>query len=282
MMKKKFLLILVLCLCLINCNVFADSKDIEAKYETTYNVDLVKVNLSDSSKNVSVGNYNFEISTSMDDIEIVIIKNSGNAQSYAKGFSGSDESFYFMISKNGKKVDSSNVDVKINTSSKVLNIYKNDGKLVSKSIDKINLVNNDYFLVVTDKLDINNDDYIITDNGKDVTNVDDIVLEEDNEVEVYDSKDNKIDSSSILGTNYKVVVTDGDETTTYVVIVKGDTTGDAKVNLNDITRLYHNYKGIEDMDNPYVLAGDVAKNDVINLNDVTKLYHYYKKLIPSL
>ena len=64
-----------------------------------------------------------------------------------------------------------------------------DGKLVSKSIDKINLVNNDYFLVVTDKLDINNDDYVITDNGNDVTKVDEIILEEDAEVEVYDSKD---------------------------------------------------------------------------------------------
>ena len=101
MMKKRIFLILVLCLCLINCNVFADSKDIEAKYETTYNVDLVKVNLSNNSKSVSVGNYNFEISTSMNDIEIVIIKNTGDASNYAKGFSGSDESFYFMIYKNG-------------------------------------------------------------------------------------------------------------------------------------------------------------------------------------
>ena len=154
--------------------------------------------------------------------------------------------------------------------------------MVNKSNEEINLNSNDYFFIVTEKINIDDNDYIVTEDGNEVDSVDDIDISDDSEVKVYNSNNVEIDNSSILGTNYKVVVTNDDEVVTYVIVVKGDTTGDAKVNLNDITRLYHNYKGIEDMDNVFSIAGDVAKNDIINLNDVTKLYHYYKKIIPTL
>lgn len=281
-MKRKICLILVLCLYLINCNVFAESKDIEAKYETSYNVDLVKVNLNKNSDSVSIDGYEFEFSTSMKNLEIVIIKNSDKAKEYVENISSSKESYSLIFYQDGKKISSSDVDVLIKSKAKILMVYKNDGKLINKSNEKINLNNNNYFLVVTDVIDVDDNNYIVTDDGNEVTSVDDIDISDDSIVEVYNSKGVKIDNDSNLGTNYKVVVKNGDDVVTYVVVVKGDTTGDAKVNLNDITRLYHNYKGIEKMDDVYVLAGDVAKNNIVNLNDVTKLYHYYKKIIPEL
>ena len=281
-MKRKLFLVFILVLCFIGSIVFAESKDIEAKYEVNYNVNLVKVQLNNNSKNISFDDYSFEVSTSMNDIEVVIIKTTEEAIDYVEGFSSSDESYYLIINQNEKKIESSDINIKINSSNKVLSVYKNTGKLLDKSNENINLTNNDYFLVITDKIDIDNNDYVITSDGNKVINVVDIEVNDDSKVEVYNSKDVKVDNKSILGTNYKVVVKNENDTTTYVVIVKGDTTGDAKINLNDITRLYHNYKGIEDMENPYILAGDVASNDIINLNDVTKLYHYYKNIITEL
>lgn len=281
-MEKKLFLIAILCLCLINCKVNAQSKDIEAKYETSYNVELVSVHLNNNSKYFVIDNYEFEVSTTTNNIEIVIIRASGDASNYAKKFSGSNDNYYLIIYQNGEKINTSNVSIKINSTSKVLNVYKNNGKLLEKSNEKISLTANDYFFVITDTIDIGENNYVVTDNGNRVDNVDDIEISDDSVIEIYNSKDIKVDNTSVLGTNYKVIITTGTEVKKYVIIVKGDTTGDGKINLNDITRLYHYYKGIELMDECYVLAGDVASNQIINLNDVTKLYHYYKNIITSL
>lgn len=281
-MEKKLFLIAILCLCLINCKVNAQSKDIEAKYETSYNVELVSVHLNNNSKYFVIDNYEFEVSTTTNNIEIVIIRASGDASNYAKKFSGSNDNYYLIIYQNGEKINTSNVSIKINSTSKVLNVYKNNGKLLEKSNEKISLTANDYFFVITDTIDIGENNYVVTDNGNRVDNVDDIEISDDSVIEMYNSKDIKVDNTSVLGTNYKVIITTGTEVKKYVIIVKGDTTGDGKINLNDITRLYHYYKGIELMDECYVLAGDVASNQIINLNDVTKLYHYYKNIIISL
>lgn len=281
-MEKKLFLIAILCLCLINCKVNAQSKDIEAKYETSYNVELVSVHLNNNSKYFVIDNYEFEVSTTTNNIEIVVIKASGDANNYAKKFSGSNDNYYLIIYQNGEKINTSNVSIKINSTSKVLNVYKNNGKLLEKSNEKISLTANDYFFAVTDIIDIGENNYIITDNGNKVDNVDDIEISDDSVIEIYNSKDIKVDNTSVLGTNYKVIITTETEVKKHVIIVKGDTTGDGKINLNDITRLYHYYKGIELMDECYVLAGDVASNQIINLNDVTKLYHYYKNIITSL
>lgn len=281
-MEKKLFLIAVLCLCLINWKVNAQSKDIEAKYETSYNVELVSVSLNNNYKFFVIDNYEFEVSTTTNNIEIVVIKASGDANNYAKKFSGSNDNYYLIIYQNGEKINTSNVSIKINSTSKVLNVYKNNGKLLEKSNEKISLTANNYFFVITDTIDIGENNYVVTDNDNRVDNVDDIEISDDSVIEIYNSKDIKVDNTSVLGTNYKVIITTGTEVKKYVIIVKGDTTGDGKINLNDITRLYHYYKGIELMDECYVLAGDVASNQIINLNDVTKLYHYYKNIITSL
>lgn len=281
-MEKKLFLIAVLCLCLINWKVNAQSKDIEAKYETSYNVELVSVSLNNNYKFFVIDNYEFEVSTTTNNIEIVVIKASGDANNYAKKFSGSNDNYYLIIYQNGEKINTSNVSIKINSTSKVLNVYKNNGKLLEKSNEKISLTANDYFFVITDTIDIGENNYVVTDNDNRVDNVDDIEISDDSVIEIYNSKDIKVDNTSVLGTNYKVIITTETEVKKYVIIVKGDTTGDGKINLNDITRLYHYYKGIELMDECYVLAGDVASNQIINLNDVTKLYHYYKNIITSL
>lgn len=262
--------------------VHAENKDIEAKYNIIYNVELITSIFNNETKNLEIDNYEFEISTTMSDVEVIIIKADGNANDYAKRFTDSETNYYLTFYKNDEKISTSNINIKINNKSKVLNIYNNNGKILEKSDDKINLTGNDYFLVITDKLNIEESNYIITTEGKSIENISDLNITDTNNVKVYNSKNIEVSSDVNLGTNYKVVVTEDGKEKTYTIIVKGDTTGDAQINLNDVTRLYHYYKGIEDMEESYILAGDTSKNEIINLNDVTKLYHYYKKIIDSL
>ena len=221
-MEKKLFLIAVLCLCLINWKVNAQSKDIEAKYEISYNVELVSVSLNNNYKFFVIDNYEFEVSTTTNNIEIVVIKASGDANNYAKKFSGSNDNYYLIIYQNGEKINTSNVSIKINSTSKVLNVYKNNGKLLEKSNEKISLTANDYFFAVTDIIDIGENNYIITDNGNKVDNVDDIKINDDSVIEIYNSKDivvTPLEISEILnrkpGSYIKEIISDLEKQVIY-------------------------------------------------------------------
>ena len=282
-MKKKVLsIILFICLCFVNCNVSATSKDVQAKYNQSYNVDLVTKIINNNKVLLEMDDLSIELSSTDSNIKAVLIKANDDANDYANTFTTSSDNYYLVFYKDNQKLKTTNIDIQIKTADKVLNVYNNSGKLLEKTNEKITLTGNDYFIVMTDFIQIEKDNYKIIDVNEKVENLEDVEINSNTTVEVYNSKDIKIRNTEKLGTNYKVVVTNNGIKTVYTIVARGDTTGDARVSLNDVTRLYHHYKGIESMEEVYILAGDVAENDIINLRDVTKLYHFYKKIIPSL
>lgn len=67
-----------------------------------------------------------------------------------------------------------------------------------------------------------------------------------------------------------------DGVTEVVLMVKGDVTGDGKVNIMDVAKLYAHVKGTE-LTDPYALScGDTTDDGKINIMDVAKLYAYVK------
>ena len=137
-------------------------------------------------------------------------------------------------------------------------------------------------MTVTNKIENEDSNYQIINIDSFVEDLKEIEINSNSTVKIYNYKNALIDKTQKLGTGYRVVINNSGNIKEHKIIARGDTTGDAKINLNDITRLYHYYKKIEQMDNIFVLAGDVANNNVINLNDITKLYHYYKGIIQGL
>ena len=137
-------------------------------------------------------------------------------------------------------------------------------------------------MTISNIIDIEDNNYKIIDVNSTIEDLKDIEINSNSNIQIYNYKNISIEKTQQLGTGYRVIVNNLGNISEYKIIVKGDITGDAKINLNDITRLYHYYKKIEQMDNIFVLAGDVANNNVINLNDITKIYHYYKGIIQSL
>ena len=281
-MKKRFLIvILFLCLYFINCNVYAVGKDVQAIFKQSYNVELVSDIINNNEISLILDDLSVELSSNENDIKVILIKSSGEANDYAKSFTSNKNNYYLAFYKDNQKTNT-NVNIKIKTKDKVLNVYNNNGKLIEKSNETINLTGNDYFLVMTDLINIENDNYKVVDINTIAENIKDIEINNEITIEVYNSKDVKIENTEKLGTNYKVVLNNGSKKITYTIITMGDTTGDARISLNDVTRLYHHYKGLENMEESYILAGDVANNDIINLNDITKIYHYYKGIITEL
>ena len=278
---RKIIFILFAYLFICN-NVLAKTHDVQAKYETSYNVNLVTTTINKGTKNIKLDDYSLTISTTLNNINIVIIKVEGKENEYVKSITKNNENYYVAFYQNGKKINESNVDIDIQNSNKVLNIYDNEGNIIDTSNNSINLRKNNYFMTISNIIDNEDNNYKIIDVNSFIEDLKDIEINSNSNIQIYNYKNISIEKTQQLGTGYRVIVNNLGNISEYKIIVKGDITGDAKINLNDITRLYHYYKNIEQMDNIFVLAGDVANNNVINLNDITKIYHYYKGIIQSL
>lgn len=262
-------------------NVYADTHDVQAKYEKNYNVDLFTTTISNESKNITVDDYSLTLSTPLRNIEVVIIKVAGEANDYVKNITTTNDNYYIGFYQNGKKITETSINIDIQNNNKVLNIYDSDGKIIDTSKDSINLKKNNYFMTISNTIETENNNYQLIEIDSFFEDLE-LEINSNSNIKIYNSKNILIDKTQKLGTGYRVVINNSGNTDEYKIIAKGDITGDAKINLNDITRLYHYYKKIEQMDDVFILAGDVAKNDVINLNDITKLYHYYKGIISNL
>lgn len=278
-MKIKVLMtFFIICLFLINCDVYASGKDVQANYKKSYNEEIVFDTLNQNTIKLEMDDLKIEVSSLEKNIDVILIKASKDANDYAKAFTGTTNNYYLAYYKNDKKINIES-EVLIKTKDKVLNVYNNSGKLLEKSNEKISLNENDYFLAITDLINTDTSNYLTLNINNTIESAD---FDSNATIEVYNSKDVKISNTDKLGTNYKVIVTKAGEKTIYTIVTKGDTTGDARITLPDVTRLYHHYKGIENMPEAFTLAGDVATNNIINLNDITKIYHYYKGIITEL
>lgn len=279
-MKKILFTVLLFTIACIN--VYADNHDVNAKYEKTYNVELSSIILNNDTQSMKLGTYLLEFSTNQKNIEVIVIKVESNENDYVKSFTNNDENYYIGFFKDGKKTTTNNIKVKVKNKNKVLSIFDNLGNIIDTTNENINLKSNNYFMTITNEIENNNNNYLLVDINSFIEDLENIELNEDATIKVYNSKNELIDPAKKLGTGYRIVIDVLGVTDEYKIVAKGDITGDAQINLNDITRLYHYYKKIEQMDNVFILAGDVANNDIINLNDITKLYHYYKGLIEEL
>lgn len=278
---KKVLFTLIICLLLTN-NVFAETHDVKAKYEKNYNVDLVTTILDDSTKPINLAEYEIVLSTPLKNIEVVLIKPDEEVNNYIKTITNNISNYYIVFYKDNKKMIDNNINIEFKNLGKKLKIYDSQGNQIEEINNIINLTSNDYYITITNVLAEIRDDYKIIDVNTFAEDLENVEINNNTKIQVFNNKNELLTKQKVLGTGYKVVLNNNDNIEEHHIVVKGDTTGDANINLNDITRLYHYYKLIESMPDAYILAGDVATNDTINLNDITKLYHYHKKIISNL
>ena len=68
----------------------------------------------------------------------------------------------------------------------------------------------------------------------------------------------------------------------YVIVVKGDITGDGKIDISDVAKLYQFFKGKIKMDLEYQNAGKIVNSKSITIADIAKLYQYVKGKVKDL
>ncbi len=281
MKKLVFVMTVFIIIFIISPKVYAYSKDIEVKVEKTTNVILKKGTINNNSISLVMDNKTFQISSSLNNLEVIIIKAQNEAYEYINSKTNSDQNYYITFYQNNRKVSDPKAKIKINNNDKMLNIFSNEGTLLYKSDGYISLNKNDIFATITDKVNLNDEKFLLIDEDTFLDDINEIVVNTGATVEIYNSKNEKIDINSPLGTDYHIVIKNGDQISEYTIITSGDVTGDAELDFFDVTKLYHFTKGMVELKDTYEIAGDFARDGSIDFIDVTKLYHYTKCITPE-
>jgi len=89
--------------------------------------------------------------------------------------------------------------------------------------------------------------------------------------EIINNKDESVLGTDKIATGYKLKIDSGK---TYILIVKGDTNGDAKTNINDIFSINSHRLGIKLIKGEYLEAADVNEDGVADVRDIFKVNSY--------
>ena len=92
---------------------------------------------------------------------------------------------------------------------------------------------------------------------------------------IYDNNNQVASDDAYIGTGYKIVV----DNVTYHVVVLGDVTGDGRISLADVSKIFNHYRKGAGLSSYYLEAGKLTNNSKITLGDVARLYNNYKKIV---
>ena len=92
-------------------------------------------------------------------------------------------------------------------------------------------------------------------------------------VEIYKGTTKITDITTIASTGMKIKLTKGNESKEYMLVIKGDTTGDGEVDFDDISEVNkHRRKG--NLSNIKQLAGDVDADGDLDFDDISQINKY--------
>ena len=101
-------------------------------------------------------------------------------------------------------------------------------------------------------------------------------------IKVYNAK-NEEKEASLIATSDKVqILLDDVIVSEYIVTIKGDITGDGKISVVDVGKLYQYFRGKITMEECFIKAGNIIDDNQIKITDVGKLYQFVKGKISSL
>ena len=78
-------------------------------------------------------------------------------------------------------------------------------------------------------------------------------------------------NNGLAGTGTRITISNGTNSTEFVIVVKGDTSGDGVINALDLLQVQKNILGLYDLKNEYKLAGDTSGDGNINALDLLQV-----------
>ncbi|MBQ6840678.1 MAG: SH3 domain-containing protein [Bacilli bacterium] len=78
-------------------------------------------------------------------------------------------------------------------------------------------------------------------------------------------------ASGNLSTGDVVTITNGGDTVTYNIVIKGDPTGDGNINIQDLLRVQKFILGYTDLNGSYLKAGDTNQDGIVDIVDLLRI-----------
>ena len=90
-------------------------------------------------------------------------------------------------------------------------------------------------------------------------------------VEIKNAQNTIVSESAILGTGYKVFITNETQTVSYTIVIKGDTSGDGQITILDLLQVQKHIKGDKKLNNAYLQAADTSKDGSVTILDLLQV-----------
>lgn len=78
-------------------------------------------------------------------------------------------------------------------------------------------------------------------------------------------------TNGVIGTGFKINIKNANDSVTYTVVIKGDTSGDGKINAQDLLQIQKNILGSYNLVNEYKLSADTSGDGKINAQDLLQV-----------
>lgn len=85
---------------------------------------------------------------------------------------------------------------------------------------------------------------------------------------------NAISKTNYVGTGYQITIKNASESKTYTAIVRGDTSGNGEITIEDLLQIQRQILGDLKLTNEYLTAGDTSKSDGVTSKDLLQVRKY--------
>ena len=86
----------------------------------------------------------------------------------------------------------------------------------------------------------------------------------------------EIKDNEKIANNYKLEITNGDETKSYILSVKGDTSGDGEISILDLLQVQKHIKGAKKLTDASLFAGDTSGDKEVTILDLLQIQKHIK------
>ena len=87
-------------------------------------------------------------------------------------------------------------------------------------------------------------------------------------------KDNNVITDRNLRTGDKIIFDNGIE---YILSLIGDSSGDGKVDVDDVIKIVNHFVGKTSLEEAYLLSSDINSDGQADVDDVIKIVNYFTK-----
>lgn len=94
-------------------------------------------------------------------------------------------------------------------------------------------------------------------------------------VKIYNDKKEEIKGEAFVGTGMQIdMIWNDEETTSYILVVKGDVDGDGNIGINDLAKINAHRLKKKTLEKENFMAADVDDNGIIDLTDLSKVNRF--------